>query len=159
MPVQRTAGRLLPFDSRGQVLLVEVCDPAFPRRGSWWMAIGGGVEADEMPAQAAVREAAEEVRLVVERVLLPAVYERTSAFHYGDVDYEQRDYYFSARLEASAFERALAKRSEWEPSVLACRCWPEAEIAANDCEMRPSNLLDIVRLAKLAAIRSVGENI
>jgi 8-oxo-dGTP pyrophosphatase MutT (NUDIX family) len=120
------------------------------------MTIGGGVEADETPAQAAVREAAEEVRLAVERVLLPAVYERTSAFHYGDTDYEQRDYYFSARLEASALERALAERSEWEPSVLACRCWPEAEIAANDLQMRPSNLLDIVRLAKLVAIWGVG---
>jgi 8-oxo-dGTP pyrophosphatase MutT (NUDIX family) len=128
---------------------VEVWDPAFPQRGSWWMTIGGGVEADETPAQAAVREAIEEVRLAVEGVLLPALYARTSAFHYDGVDYEQREYYFSARLEASELERAVAERSEWEQSVLACRCWPEAEISVNYRDMRPPNLLDIVRLAKL----------
>lgn len=149
MPVQRTAGRLLPFDDRGQVLLVQVCDPASPQRGSWWMTIGGGVEADETPAQAAVREAAEEIHLAVDQVLLPAVYTLTSAFHYGGVDYEQREYYFSAWAGTLALERALAQRGEWEPSVLACRCWTETELTVTDGDLRPANLPEIVRLAKL----------
>lgn len=58
----------LPIDESGRVLLVRQTDTGR------WATIGGTVEVDESPAEAAVREAAEEAGIVVELVrLLTAV--------------------------------------------------------------------------------------
>jgi 8-oxo-dGTP pyrophosphatase MutT (NUDIX family) len=50
---------VLATDDAGRVLLVR-------HTGGWWGLVGGAVEVDEHPADAAVREAAEETGLVVE---------------------------------------------------------------------------------------------
>ncbi|HET9091993.1 MAG TPA: NUDIX domain-containing protein [Acidimicrobiales bacterium] len=51
---------VLPFDEEGRVLLVRQSDDGL------WATIGGSVEPDESPHEAAVRETAEETGLVVE---------------------------------------------------------------------------------------------
>ncbi len=51
---------VLPWDEHGRVLLVREAETGL------WQTIGGAVEPDESPAQAAVREAAEEAGVVVE---------------------------------------------------------------------------------------------
>lgn len=60
----RPSARVVMIDEHGAVLLIEINDPlaAKPRH---WITPGGGVEAGESPAGAAVRELAEETGLVL----------------------------------------------------------------------------------------------
>lgn len=51
---------VLPRDADGRILLVRVID------SGRWATIGGGIEPDESPEEAAVRESAEEAGVVVE---------------------------------------------------------------------------------------------
>jgi 8-oxo-dGTP pyrophosphatase MutT (NUDIX family) len=51
---------VLPWDEDGRLLLVREAETGL------WQTIGGAIEPDESPAQAAVREAAEEAGVVVE---------------------------------------------------------------------------------------------
>jgi 8-oxo-dGTP pyrophosphatase MutT (NUDIX family) len=51
---------VLPWDEHGRLLLVREAETGL------WQTIGGAVEPDESPAEAAIREAAEEAGVVVE---------------------------------------------------------------------------------------------
>ncbi|HEV3320326.1 MAG TPA: NUDIX domain-containing protein [Solirubrobacteraceae bacterium] len=51
---------VLPWDDDGRMLLVQEAETGL------WQTIGGAVEPDESPVQAAIREAAEEAGVVVE---------------------------------------------------------------------------------------------
>jgi 8-oxo-dGTP pyrophosphatase MutT (NUDIX family) len=51
---------VLPWDEEGRLLLVREAQTGL------WQTIGGAIEPDESPAQAAVREAGEEANIVVE---------------------------------------------------------------------------------------------
>ncbi len=51
---------VLPWDEQGRLLLVREAETGL------WQTIGGAVEPDESPVQAAIREAAEEAGVVVE---------------------------------------------------------------------------------------------
>jgi len=50
----------LPRDDRGRILLVRITDT------SQWAAIGGAIEPDESPQQAAIREAEEEAGVILD---------------------------------------------------------------------------------------------
>lgn len=51
----RRTARIVPVSPQGRVLLLSGYDPHVPDR-PYWFTIGGGIEADEAPTQAAVRE-------------------------------------------------------------------------------------------------------
>jgi 8-oxo-dGTP pyrophosphatase MutT (NUDIX family) len=58
---------LLPWDDRGRLLLVR------EKQTGLWQTVGGAVEPDESPAEAALREAAEEASVVVRLTGIRAV--------------------------------------------------------------------------------------
>ncbi len=101
VPIDRRAARVLLVDARERVLLLLGSDPTTPERGSWWFTPGGGLEGDELPREAAVRELAEETGLsVAAEALGEVVHERMTAFRFGGNDYRQGEHYYLLRVEA-----------------------------------------------------------
>lgn len=69
----RRSARLLVVDGDDRALLLRAHDPAWPAFGEWWEVPGGGIEAGESPAQAAVREVLEETGVAVPAELVGPV--------------------------------------------------------------------------------------
>ncbi len=63
-PPRRLACRLVVLDPAGRVLLLGCTDPG-NRATAWWELPGGGVEPEEHPAAAGVREVREETGVTV----------------------------------------------------------------------------------------------
>jgi len=94
--VRRRAARVLAVSPAGRVLLFEGGDPDRPQVRIWH-APGGGVEAGESDAEAAVREFAEETGLAVD--LGPHVWDRELRFRFNGRVYDQVEVYFLAHVE------------------------------------------------------------
>jgi 8-oxo-dGTP pyrophosphatase MutT (NUDIX family) len=63
---RRRSARILLVDGKGRVLLLRSRpDPSHPELGQAWITPGGGVDTGESLAAAAVREAREEIGLIV----------------------------------------------------------------------------------------------
>lgn len=138
----RLGARVLLFNAKAQILLMEDSDPRDPERGTWWITPGGGIEAGETAAQAARREVREETGLEVTAVAGPVASNEFELDFHG-VPTLQRDQYFTAQAPArqsadialSAAEQASLKGSKW---------WSLAELQASESDIRPSNLAEMI---------------
>jgi 8-oxo-dGTP pyrophosphatase MutT (NUDIX family) len=95
-PLRRTAARVVLLDDADRVLLLSGTDPQVDSR--WWITPGGGVEAGEELAGAALRELTEETGLrVADDRLIGPIWHREAQFTFTGIDYVQTEYYFVAR--------------------------------------------------------------
>lgn len=103
--VERTAARVLLLDDHDRILLLSGIDPdssAGPAR-RWWITPGGGLEADEDPAAAAVRELAEETGMHLQPAdLVGPLWRRTAEFVFVGNRLRQHEVYYAARPPARA---------------------------------------------------------
>src|SRR4051812_26312689 len=124
----REAARVLLIDPDGRILLLQGLDPDDPESGTWWFTPGGGLEGDELPADAARREVREETGAVLDGLVGP-VWERTSTFDFSGIHYHQHERYFVARVEP--FALSPAARTALEIRALTdARWWTLAELEA-----------------------------
>lgn len=94
---QRRASRVVVVDPDGYVLMFRDSDPGIPGV-HWWITPGGGVDAGESAAQAAVREVAEETGLIItEADLIGPVARRTVIHGYSDRITIQAEDFFVVR--------------------------------------------------------------
>jgi len=135
----RNAVRVLLLDEQDRVLLFRSA------RRAWWQPPGGGVKKREDARAAALREIAEETGLQ-EFELGAEVWLRRHTFTWRDVDIDQRERWFLARVPA--FEPDLGGLSDSERLDLAdWRWWTLDELAATTDALVPSTLA--VRLREL----------
>lgn len=99
-PIHRTTARVIPVNDAGEVLLLRGHDPTRPGE-PYWFSAGGGTEADETPAETAVRELYEEtgIEVTVEQLGEP-FQEGRHDYSYDGVAYTAESTFFALRLDA-----------------------------------------------------------
>lgn len=120
----RRTARVLLLDDADRLLLLQVEDEVAPGR-PWWVTVGGGLEAGESLATAAVREVAEEVGVALREADLGAhVWTRRARHSYADHVVEQDEDFLLARLPPGA-----VLSTDGSPE-LAARWWSVGELVA-----------------------------
>ncbi len=144
-PWVRPTSRVVVLDPDGRVLLLgaRLTDPALPPGDVlFWYTPGGGVEDGESVRQAAVRELAEEVGLVVEPSSLEGpVWLRRHVGPFAGVEIDSRETFFALRgivHEVDASGRTELELLGEEPH----RWWSLADIAASRESFAPRDLAD-----------------
>ncbi|MFW3169509.1 NUDIX hydrolase [Geodermatophilus sp. CPCC 206100] len=148
----RPTARVVVLDPAGRVLLLgaRLTDPAVPPADVlFWYTPGGGVEDGESVRQAAVRELAEEIGLVVEPAALEGpVWFRRHVGPFAGVQIDSRETFFVLRdvvHEVDPSGRTELEVFGEEPH----RWWSAAEVAAAPVEFAPRDLATL--LPELAA--------
>ncbi|MBZ5741101.1 NUDIX hydrolase [Nocardioides mangrovi] len=119
---ERHTGRVLPVNSRGEVLLLHGWDPVRPER-PFWFTIGGAVEGEEYLVEAAAREMREEIGVQVRAADLTASIARaTVEFDWGMWHFVQHQTFYAIALEDTVelsfdglepLERATTDEAGW----------------------------------------------
>lgn len=154
-PVPRVGGRVALVDPEGRLLLVEelltLDGPA-----TEWLIPGGGVEAGETPAQAAVREVYEETGLKLDpgRLTELRTYRRQWSDHERGVQYDQLEHLYLVRLTSAQAVAPVALTEEERPYVVGLRWWSLAELSESGARFEPPDVADL--LAQAVATRRVA---
>jgi len=142
--VPRRAGRVLPIDSSGRVLLLRGFDPARPGQ-PFWFTVGGGADPGESLAGAAARELREEVGIAADLASLgDPVWHRTVEFGFDGTRYRQDEEYFLLRVGSCAVSLAGMDESE-KQTVTGYRWLSAADLEALDEPFMPPELARLLR--------------
>jgi TDG/mug DNA glycosylase family protein len=133
-PVPRAAVRALVVDAAQRILLMRWEHPV--TRESWWIAPGGGVDADEDEEATLRRELVEETGLrPVE--LGPVVWVREHVLPLDATIVRQRDRFHLVRVDRQEVEPTIDLRTE---NVHGHRWWTLDELDATDERVAPPSL-------------------
>ncbi len=136
----RTSSKLVVVDTDGRVLLLDCVDPGAPDT-RWQELPGGGIEAGEDGAGAAVREVLEETGVVVPpEAVGPLLWTQVASFtwlrHRHAAQHEGR----VARLTAPPLVRPVALTGPEEGTILGQRWWTLEQVAAHEGRFFPRSL-------------------
>ena len=137
--VPRRAGRVLPIDPRGRVLLLFGFDPADPGH-PFWFTVGGGAEPGESFAEAAARELREEVGIQADvSELGDPVWRRIADYGFAGMRFQQAEEYFLLRIDSCAVSLDGMDHLERQ-TVTAYRWWSPAELESLAEPVKPAEL-------------------
>ncbi|MDQ1722883.1 MAG: hypothetical protein QOI26_2617 [Pseudonocardiales bacterium] len=113
-----------------------------------WITPGGGVEAGESLAQAALREVYEEtgLRLELDAAAEPMYQERVQ-FNFAGHDFDQLNCYFLVQVASGLPVQPAAHTDVERLVVLGHRWWPLAELAASDVDREPVTMVELIERA------------
>jgi len=142
--VLRRAGRVLPIDSRGRVLLLRGFDPADPGH-PFWFTVGGGADPGESLAEAAARELREEVGIAADAASLgDPVWRRVARFGFDGTRYQQEEEYFL--VQVGSCEVSLDGMEDVEKQTVTGYRWCSADdIESLGEPVAPADLPRILR--------------
>ena len=148
-PVLRVGGRVLLVDPDGRVLLIHERIEI----GEHWLTPGGGVEDDEQPRHAAVRETLEETGIALEVAddAEPVLVTRRD-WSWAGVSYDQTDHFFVAHLAEAADVVPHALTELERQTLIGHRWWTVDELRSTAETIEPPQLVDV--LAALLAGRA-----
>ncbi|GAA1610573.1 NUDIX hydrolase [Nonomuraea maheshkhaliensis] len=156
IPLRRFTARVLPVDEHDRVLLLHGLDPAQPER-RFWFTIGGAVEGDETPQEAAARELYEEVgiRASVEEFSGPHA-EALIEFEWSEYAFTQDQVFFAIRVNGGAEAVSFEHMEQIEKdTTIGYRWWSVAELEATEEVVHPEDLPVI--LQRVAAADDGGD--
>ena len=142
----RLGARVVLIDELDRVLMLRAHDVGEPGR-SWWFTVGGGIDAGEDARDAAVREAAEEVGIVLHRdSLVGPVLTRSAVFDFALAPCRQDETFFLARVPTRP--EAGDDRSAWtaieHETVDEVRWLTVEEIATAQVQVYPEGLAELL---------------
>jgi 8-oxo-dGTP pyrophosphatase MutT (NUDIX family) len=146
--VERDAVRVVVQDARGDVLLLWTHEHGAPELGHWWELPGGGLDAGESYAAAAVRELREEtgIRLAPEQIG-PPTWHRTSSFRHRARRHLQHEVVVLARIAETAPDLDVANRLDYEAEDYTDhRWWPVPDILSGEQRFYPGRLPELLPL-------------
>jgi 8-oxo-dGTP pyrophosphatase MutT (NUDIX family) len=145
-PGLRTAGRIILLDAESSVLLVHERERAGSGASTRWLTPGGGIEADETPAQAARRELFEEAGIAVDLDRdEPAWHRDTVTWSIDGTPWIQTNHYFVARLNTVAPEVTPGALTELEEqTMLGWRWWSVQALRETDEVIWPHDLVSLL---------------
>lgn len=153
-PIHRVAARVLPVNSRGEVLLLQGQDPARPG-DLHWVSIGGAVDEGETHEQAAVRELLEETGIVGDpAALVGPIHRGVHPFSWDGVDYVSHSTFFAMPLDADVEVHFGGLEDAEVGNILQARWWTPEDLRA-DGTAASADMPDIMTTA-IDAIRSGG---
>jgi 8-oxo-dGTP pyrophosphatase MutT (NUDIX family) len=155
---RRRSARILLVDGKDRVLLLKARpDPAFPDQAWSWLTPGGGVAEGESLAEAAVREAREEVglKITIDDLVGPVAH----CGGYVEFSWARgnfRDDFFLVRVDEHEVDTSAMEEFE-AGNHLGERWWTVAELEATSEAMVPFGLAGL--LADLIAGRVPAESV
>jgi 8-oxo-dGTP pyrophosphatase MutT (NUDIX family) len=158
LPVaERQVVRVVVQDARGDVLLFRTREFTAPELGVWWELPGGGIDAGETYADAAVRELREETGLSVPiGDVGRATWRRTATFRFRGRRMLQHEVVVLVRLAVTAPPLDTTGQFDYEvEDYIDHRWWPVAELVASHDRFYPGRLPQLLR--KLLAGDEVDE--
>lgn len=141
-PVIRRAAKVLLVDDRRRVLLFSGIDRTKPDMVPWWFAVGGGIDAGETPAAAAIREVREETGLVIGDPG-PVVLARRFEWEFEGQALDQEELYFLVRTEAFSPDPTGWTDTE-RATIRGHRWWTIAELRTTTATVYPEQLVDLL---------------
>lgn len=144
--VERDVVRVVVRDVAGRVLLFHTKDPTYPELGTWWELPGGGLEAGESHADAAVRELMEEtgIRLDPARVGAPT-WRRDATYRYRGERRLQHERVLEARLTVPGPDVDGSGRVGFEDEdYIGYRWWPVDEVTGSRERFYPGRLPELL---------------
>jgi 8-oxo-dGTP pyrophosphatase MutT (NUDIX family) len=143
----RLAGRVIPIDPAGRVLLFRYDDPS--QEACHWATPGGGVEGNEDFYQAACRELVEETGWTDVPVASTEVFQRSFVQWFSPIHglIRQIDHYFVGRVPDELRPLGEVAAMHVSDGIDASRWWTLAELDVTDELIYPPVLADLVRSA------------
>lgn len=140
--VERTCVRVVVLDSEDKVLLFHARDPTYPELGTWWELPGGGIEAGETYAHAAVRELREEAGIsIVPAHVGEATWRRSASFKYRGKRLVQHETVVAIRFAGPGPAVDGSQRVGFEDEdYFGFRWWATAEIMRSRERFYPGRL-------------------
>ena len=143
-PLERPSGRVIAVDPEGCVLLFRIEDPV-DSKPPIWITPGGGVEREESPAEAAVREFREETGVAIDVALVgaPVAVTRGEWTFRGQRLYSV-DWFFAWR--GPRFEPSTIGWSALEQELHAAwRWWEPDQLERTSQAVLPADLAAVAR--------------
>ncbi|MFT3860506.1 NUDIX hydrolase [Micropruina sp.] len=146
-PVRRRSAVRVMVSDGSSVLLLSDTDPGAPGT-RWWVTPGGGIDPGEQPAQAAVRELAEETGRAVDPAdLVGPVLRRVVIHGYSDQVLVQAELFYLLPVPAP-FELDTSGFTDDEKITIAAWAWhPVEQLAGLPDPVWPAGLADLLALA------------
>ncbi|MGH9188348.1 MAG: NUDIX hydrolase [Acidimicrobiales bacterium] len=140
MGVKRECSKVLLVDEQDRVLLFSGIDRTKPHVPPWWFPVGGALELDETPVDAAIRETQEETGLTIADPG-PVVFRRSFSWDFEGKDYDQEEWFFLVRVDC--FTPASNAWTDTEAATIrGTRWWSIEELRSTDQDVFPEDLPD-----------------
>lgn len=145
--LRRSAVRLVVLDINGRVLLFRIREPLDPDQRTCWELPGGGIQADETYADAALRELAEETGIHAgSNDLGSPSWRRKVTFRHAGFRRLQDEVVVAVRLNESVPGVSDADQSTAEQeNYRGFRWWSVAEIETSTERFYPGQLPALIR--------------